>query len=365
MFVADVVCFCSGTLIRTARGDVAVEDLAVGDLAVTASGEHCPICWIGHRTLDCIRHPEPAAAMPIRIRAHALGENRPTRDLRVSPGHSIALDLLGEVLVPAHALVNGATIIQEAVDEVTYWHVELDSHDLLLANGQPAESYLDMGNRRFFGEATADPTLGPDAPAERTHVDFCRPFHADDAVAAFARQRLRARAVALGWSLQPPPSDHLHLVVDGAVVQPDVDGLTARFVVPAAAREVWLVSSACVPALTLADNRDGRSLGVSLSDLTIDDGLAPRRTVALDDARLTEGFNAVERNETGLWRWTNGRARLPADLWVGCRGQFFLRLILSTEALLCWVAPERAEREDVAAEPAALDRHLRLVEAAA
>ena len=54
------------------------------------------------------------------------------------------------VLVPAGALVDGRGIVQLEVERVTYWHVELDGHDILLAENLPAESYLAMGNRGFF-----------------------------------------------------------------------------------------------------------------------------------------------------------------------------------------------------------------------
>ncbi len=114
--VEDVTCFVTGTRIRTARGDVAVEHLAVGDLVVTISGAHRPISWIGSRLTHCRRHPRPQEAMPVRIAAHAFGENRPARDLLVSPGHSLCVDVVGEVLIPAMALVNGTTITQEDVD---------------------------------------------------------------------------------------------------------------------------------------------------------------------------------------------------------------------------------------------------------
>ena len=83
----SVTCFVTGTMIRTTRGDCAVEDLATGDAAVTASGEMRPIIWLGHRTSKCARHPRPHEVMPVRIAAYASGENRPARDLLVSPGH--------------------------------------------------------------------------------------------------------------------------------------------------------------------------------------------------------------------------------------------------------------------------------------
>lgn len=199
------VCFASGTLIATTKGDVAVEHLAVGDLVVTASGERRPIRWLGHRKIDCRRHPDPSTVRPVRIAAHAFGPERPTRDLTVSPGHSICVDVAGEVLVPAIALVDNASIVQVAVEEVTYWHVELETHDILLAENLPAESYLEMGNRAFFAEAeVVSLGAGPDVPA-RTHADFCRPYRSDGALVDAVRARLLARSQAVGTPFGDAP----------------------------------------------------------------------------------------------------------------------------------------------------------------
>ena len=109
------MCFAGGTLIRTADGDAPVEALTIGDLVMTVSGEARPIRWIGHRALDCRHHPRPHESYPIRIAAHAFGGSRPSRDLFVSPGHAICVD----VLIPASGLVNGSTVQQVEVDEVT------------------------------------------------------------------------------------------------------------------------------------------------------------------------------------------------------------------------------------------------------
>ncbi len=146
-FTGSTVCFATGARIRTSRGDVAVEELQVGDLAMTASGEHRPIRWLGHRRVDCRRHPRGGDVMPIRVAAHAFGPNRPTCDLYLSPAHAVCVEVVGEALIPVIALLNGATIQQVDVDEVVYWHVELDSHDILLAENLPTESYLEAGNR--------------------------------------------------------------------------------------------------------------------------------------------------------------------------------------------------------------------------
>ena len=196
-YVYAVTCFASGTLIRTSSGEVAVDALRVGDQVVTASGRHRPIKWLGHRTIDCRLHPHPQGALPVRIAAHAFAPDMPARDLLVSPGHSICIDALGGVLVPAIALVNGSTIAQLDVDKITYWHVELDEHDILLAEGLATESYLDMGNRGFFREADIVVLdVAPDARA-KTHAEFCLPFYAEGVVVDALKLQLARRAEAI------------------------------------------------------------------------------------------------------------------------------------------------------------------------
>ena len=335
-------CFVTATKIATSRGDVAVEDINVGDLVVTSSREYRPIRWIGHRTVNPRAFHDPASAMPIRIVAHAFAENRPARDLVVSPGHSLCVDVVGEVLIPAVALVNGSTIVQEDADHVTYWHVELDSHDILLAENMPAESYLEMGNRGFFAEAgVVALDASPDAPVP-THADFCRPFHAEGAVVDVVRTQLFARAEKLGWRLEEQGPTDLHLLVDGVRVDPAVRGLSARFTVPAGAKSVWLVSDTAVPADIVPGSPDRRSLGLCVAALVIDDGFGAPCAMALDDPSLCIGFHVVEREGDVAWRWTAGRARLPASLWEGLDGDTFLRVDLATTPLPRWIAPAAA-----------------------
>ena len=355
---AATVCFRSGTRIRVARGegteDVAVERLAIGDRVVTASGEQRPIRWLGHRTIDCRHHPQPGEAYPVRILAHTFGSERPASDLWVSPGHAICVDLLGEMLIPASALVNGSTIQQVPVDEVTYWHVELDGHDILLAENLACESYLEMGNRGFFAESDvtilgASPDVRSDASA-RTHGDFCRPFHAKGPFVDAARSQLRARALQTGWTLDTSdPFAGLHLMVDGARVNPVTRGLGARFSVPAGAGDVWLVSTTSRPC-DVVDSVDGRDLGVYVSALAIDDGFA-LRTIDLADPLLCVGFHQLE---DGARRWTAARARLPAALWAPHEAEsgFVLRVTLAAPAPPRWVA-RAAPRTPLATCPAA------------
>ncbi len=352
--ITDVaVCYCGGTRIRVARDgadlDVAVEDLVVGDLAVTASGVRRPIRWLGHRTMNPRWHERPHEVMPVRISAHAFGENRPARDLRVSPGHSLCVDVVGEVLIPAMALINGTTITQEDVDQVTYWHVELEGgHDILLAENMPAESYLEMGNRGFFAEADVVALeASPDAPVV-THADFCRPFHPDGALVEVVRAQLAARAEKLGWQLESQGLGDLHLLVDGVRIEPRVRGLAARFTVPVGAEAVWLVSGSTVPAAINPGSSDHRALGLCVAAISLDDGFGAPSSIALDDPRLCVGFHPLECDGDAAWRWTAGRARLPASLWGSLEDDTFLRVDLAGSALPRWIAPACISKGSVA-----------------
>ena len=201
-FGVSTPCFASGTQILTPRGEIAVEDLAVGDLVITSTGDLRPIRWLGHRTIDC--RSNPLKAWPVRIARDAFEPCMPVRDLYVSPEHSLCVSIADkEVLIPAEKLINGTTVAFAPTDTVTYWHVELNSHEILLANGLPAESFLEMGaNRRFFA-ANGDLDVPQDVKG-RSHDDFCRPFHDGGLVVRAVRARLQARAELLGRCLDVP-----------------------------------------------------------------------------------------------------------------------------------------------------------------
>ncbi len=332
-----VPCFSTGTLIRTPRGDVAVEDLATGETVLTASGEEVAIQWIGHHTVRCDRCFDPTAAWPIRISAEAFGEGKPDRDLFVSPGHAIWVPFMDDgALIPAAALVNGGTIAQVEVDKVTYWHVELPDHDILLANALPAESYADVGNRSFF--TSSDSHIAPDGPG-RTTAEYCRPFFADGPVVQAVRQAVKSRALALGWTLDAVVEPTMHIVADDVVVHPAFDGQKARFILPADANDVWLVSETSVPYQVM-DIPDHRRLGVRLDALSISDGLGVHRQVALDDRMLCTGFHRIE--EDGTRRWTAERARLPAKLWEGCRDIVIVQIGFLAPLLPRWTPPSNS-----------------------
>ena len=144
-------CFCRGTRIRTPRGEVPIEMLHVGDAVTTLSGEARTIRWIGKRRYSATAAAGNVEVLPVRLRAGALGEGLPLRDLWVSPEHAMFID---GMLIPAQALINGASIIQEqSAAEVVYLHVEFDTHDVIFAEGAPSESFVDDDSRQQFDNA--------------------------------------------------------------------------------------------------------------------------------------------------------------------------------------------------------------------
>ena len=144
----QLACFAAGTRLATTRGLVTVETLREGDAMLLADREgSLPVVWIGHREVDCRRHLAPHKVWPVRIAAGAFARGVPRRDLYLSPDHAV---FVRSVLIPVKYLVNETTIAQVAVDGVSYWHVELQHHAALLAEGLSVESLLPGGDRSGF-----------------------------------------------------------------------------------------------------------------------------------------------------------------------------------------------------------------------
>ena len=192
---ATLPCYVEGTRIATATGSVPIERLRPGDQVRTVSGALRPVTWTGRRHVRCDRHPTPTAVRPYRVAAHAFGRNLPTRDLFLSPDHAL---FVGGVLIPVRYLADGAAITQVAPADVTYWHIELDRHDVILAEGLPAESLLPgETNRAAFadgGVIALHPTLDPRPNAEslQWEAEGYAPLVITGPIVARARASLRA-----------------------------------------------------------------------------------------------------------------------------------------------------------------------------
>jgi hypothetical protein len=139
-------CFLKGTKILTADGERKVEDLAIGDLLPTMFGGLRPVQWIGRypRKKSDPSKPWVKNALPVRIARSALAPNVPRADLYVTASHSLLID---GVLVPAEALINGTTITRyeaRELDELEFFHIKLESHDVIYAEGALAETLLNV-----------------------------------------------------------------------------------------------------------------------------------------------------------------------------------------------------------------------------
>ncbi len=185
----DIPCYCRGTLIATKDGDKRVEDLAIGDEVVTLSGALRPIKWMGRRSFGGRFIQDNKDILPVCIKAGALDENVPQRDLWISPHHAMYVD---GVLIEAKDLVNAMSIVQaERAETVEYFHVELETHDVIVAEGALSETYLEDDNRAMFHNAQGYETLYPAAAAV---APYCAPRLEDGDEVERVRQRLALRA---------------------------------------------------------------------------------------------------------------------------------------------------------------------------
>ena len=319
-----LACYCRGTGILTDRGEVAVEELAIGNLLVTRSGVARPVKWIGRRSYDGRFVAGNRQVLPIVVKEGALAFCVPARDLYVSPEHALYID---GVLVPAQCLVNGWSIVQaEEVERIEYFHIELAAHDIIYAEGAPAETFVDCDNRGMFQNAGEFAALYPSDT--RPTWEFCaKRVEEASAELTAIRAALLSRAEALGYRLTDDPD--LHLVVDGETVRPDsaAAGLY-RFTIPADSGAVWLASRSTVPAESVTASRDVRRLGVPVERLVFCDADLSIE-VRHGDARLCQGFHEDEATH----RWTDGLARLSDGLLRAFAGNITIEVRLIDSGL--------------------------------
>jgi hypothetical protein len=295
-------CFAEGTRLLTRQGEVPVEDLAPGDDVVAVlAGQLLPVVWVGRRTVDCAAEDHPAEMWPIRIRAHAFGPGRPHRDLWLSPDHAVHVD---GMLVPVRYLENGATILRERRERITYFHVELARHDIVLSEGLGSESYLDTGNRDDFIRLRREPGQTAEAAQEAARQVWaergCLRLVTEGAPIRTVRTKLAARAAALGHAATDAPGLLLHAA--GQDHAGTFDGEAWHFALPRECTDARLVSTAFVPAVVAPGAADRRVLGVPVTRL-----MADGRRVPLHDPGLGRGWHRPEQD----LRWTGGEAELP------------------------------------------------------
>ncbi|WP_127560522.1 Hint domain-containing protein [Nioella ostreopsis] len=182
-----VQCFAAGTKIVGPNGAVAVERLEIGDLIATAAGTLCRVKWIGHQTVMTRFGPAERLRL-VRFSAGALGDGLPTADLTVTADHGMLVD---GVICHAGALVNRTSITRVPLSEMgeTYivYHIETEAHEIILANGAPAETFIDNVSRRGFDNYAEFEALYGDVP-EMEELPYPRAMSARQ-----VPERIRAR----------------------------------------------------------------------------------------------------------------------------------------------------------------------------
>jgi hypothetical protein len=315
------VCYARGTMVRTPDGEQPVEKLRAGKQVIALIGGQevvKTVTWLGHRRVDLVRHTRPETVAPVRIRRDAFAEGMPHRDLIVSPDHAIFVD--GK-LICARQLVNGSTIRQECDwTAVDYYHVELENHAILLAEGLPAESYIDTGNSGFFENSGAPLVLHPDLTDETDYptrqAGSCAPFVWDEASVRPIWQRLADRAASIGQPIpQRPVTTEPNLRLRGKMRERQstpifADSKLAIFVLPRGAAQIHLLSRAQSPTEARPWLDDRRRLGVRVQRIVLR-GATELREVPMDHPDLTKGWWDIERDGQMMNRWTNGDAVIP------------------------------------------------------
>ncbi len=333
------ICFLRGTRIATPDGETPVESLGAGDLVATReNGETVfqAVTWVGHRSVDVGRLRGSVDAHPVRIRAGAFAKNVPHRDLLVTPEHCVFVD--GR-LVPARMLVNGGSIIADtSISKYEFFHVELDRHSILIAEGLETESYLDTGNRANFinvAVPNAIPSFSVDAAHAMWATHAAAPLAVDRETVEPIWQRLveRSNSIGFGAGIGAGFSEDpdLCVVTDaGITVRPTArDGRVYSFALPSGSRSMRLMSKTARPADVVGPFLDDRrELGVLVGEIGLDTGRGRTTTVVAERADALAGWYLAEAG--AAYRWTNGDAELPLDVSASVPGR---PMILDVEVI--------------------------------
>lgn len=302
-------CFARGTHILTQSGYVPVESLNPHDPVVTNDGAIKPIRWIGQRHFDIGSDPHSHDIRPVRILPGAFAPGLPRRLLRLSPDHALFLE--GR-LIPVKYLLNGATILREqACQAVSYYHVELDRHDIILAEALPVETYLDTGNRAAF-ETAHRPVFGR---TKNWDQHAAAPLCCAGPILQNARKRLHERAIALGFSIRTLTD--IALWMDGVKLPPHHRATPTRpcFSLPADHRGVAIIRSPHFsPAELDPASNDRRALGIAIRAVKLG-----RSRLLLDDI-AGAGFHPRAADDNA--RWTDGEAQIALPAGRARRLQF-------------------------------------------
>ncbi|MCP1229990.1 Hint domain-containing protein [Acetobacter indonesiensis] len=340
-----VICYLAGSMIRTPDGDVAIENLRVGDVVLAyANGQSVArdVIWAGRKHMAVQTHlPEADAGYPVRVKANAIADGVPYKDMLITPEHCLFLD---GAFVPVRMLVNGGSIAYDhTITAYDYYHVETQQHSIIMADGALTESYLDTGNRGSFRQDGTVVTLGgrhlswehdAAAPLETAQPVVEKLFHA-----------LAARAGVATGTQALVEDDNLHLVTEtGAVVRKlRTQAGRVSFMLPPGVQSVTVVSRSSKPCDVVGPFvNDRRMLGVQIGAVTAISATGTQTSTAHLQADALAGWHGMEAGASA--RWTNGQATLPLH---GLTGAGMTILTLDVVSAGPYLADTPAVQQDV------------------
>ncbi|ASC05083.1 hypothetical protein WSS15_01630 [Acetobacter pasteurianus] len=324
-----IVCFLAGSMIRTSEGDVAVEDIQIGDQLVTFDWKHNkevthPVVWVG-KAHAMVRAglPDDEAGYPVRVLKDAIADGVPYKDMLITAEHCLFFE--GK-FVPVRMLVNGVSIFYDkSITSYDYYHVETEQHSVITADGMLTESYLDTGNRRAFRQEGKVATLR--GAVQSWVEDAGAPLCVDRAFVEPLFHKLEARENSVTGCQMPTEQavvvadPNLHLVTQvGAIIRPmRQEGQRYSFMLPANTQSVRIVSRASRPADVIGPFVDDRrQMGVAVADVHFITAKKLHPITAHLQAHKPEGWHDTDWTDCA---WTNGNAVLPlGDFTKGSMG---------------------------------------------
>ncbi|WP_084294664.1 Hint domain-containing protein [Asaia prunellae] len=313
---SGTVCYLLGTKIRTPSGEVAIEDLKIGDLiSVWDPISLTEICkkvkWLGKSVACCTDGiPGDSSNHPIKIEKDAISDNIPHSDLFITSEHCI---FINKSFVPARMLVNGCTISYESnISSYTYYHIETEDHSVIWANGLKAESYLSTGNSQQFANRSSTPQ--PPQLRKNWEHDSAAPLRTERHFVEPLFYELLERAKMLHADFRPvvgqqASDSELTLRTEaGAVIRPlRQSGEWVTFMLPESVHHVLLHSRVVRPSDSIGPFVDDRrQLGVLVGDIKL---FSCDSTRSLNDHLVSRNTKGWREYEQGMeLRWTSGDA---------------------------------------------------------
>ncbi|WP_281701031.1 Hint domain-containing protein [Acetobacter malorum] len=316
-----ITCFLSGSMIRTANGDIAVEDLQIGDQIIAFDWKKNKnvarsVVWAGkaHATVQA-GLPLDEAGYPVRILKNAISKGVPYKDMLITAEHCLFFE--GN-FVPARMLVNGRSIFYDtSITSYDYYHVETEEHSVITADGMLTESYLDTGNRASFRQDTKIASLHATGTLNWQN-DAAAPLCVDRKFVEALFRSLETQGKKVANCQTPAASGtlthnpDLHLVLkNGAVIRPiRQDGQNYSFMIPAGVDSVRILSRTSRPSDVVGPFVDDRRyLGVAVGAIHFMNGKKQTQITAHLDGTVHEGWH--EASSDANYIWTKGNALLP------------------------------------------------------